>query len=115
MLSMNMIPQVSVVTSAFMIMFTSSSTTAQFVILGKLPLGYAAWYFVVGILAAITGNMGVSYMVKKYRKQSYINFLLAFCIVISAVLMVFMLVYGIIDGTESTSFTAICEAPVVSK
>lgn len=67
MLSMNMIPQVSVVTSAFMIMFTSSSTTAQFVILGKLPLGYAVWYFVVGVLAAITGNMGVSYMVKKYQ------------------------------------------------
>eukprot|EP01095_Lingulamoeba_sp_RSL-Kostka_P017426 TRINITY_DN902_c0_g2_i1.p1 TRINITY_DN902_c0_g2~~TRINITY_DN902_c0_g2_i1.p1 ORF type:complete len:525 (-),score=153.13 TRINITY_DN902_c0_g2_i1:119-1693(-) len=109
MLSMNMLPQVAVVTSAFMIIFTSSSTTAQFIILGKLPISFGIWYFFVGLFAAVVGNLFVGWLVKKYKKQSYINFLLGFCIVLSAIVMTFTLIYGMIQGTESMHFESICD------
>jgi uncharacterized membrane protein YfcA len=44
MLALNMHPQVVAATASFMILFTSSLTTTQFLIVGSLNLEYGAWY-----------------------------------------------------------------------
>lgn len=82
MLAINVIPQVATATSSFMILFTSSATSIQFMILGKLPLNYAVWYFFVGVFAAVVGQLALAAIIKKYKKQSYVGFLLGICIVL---------------------------------
>jgi len=86
-IEMGVISQVATATSSYMILFTSSATTVQFIILGRLPWKYAVWYFCTGVLAAIIGQFGVAEIIKRYKKQAFVNFLLAFIIVLSVVLM----------------------------
>eukprot|EP01096_Ripella_sp_DP13-Kostka_P015630 TRINITY_DN7404_c0_g1_i1.p1 TRINITY_DN7404_c0_g1~~TRINITY_DN7404_c0_g1_i1.p1 ORF type:complete len:486 (+),score=176.26 TRINITY_DN7404_c0_g1_i1:120-1577(+) len=107
-LAMKAIPQVAVTTSSFMILFTSSSTSIQFIILGKIDILLGIWYFFIGLVGSILGNYGVGYMVKRYKKQSYVGFLLTFCLIFSAVILVFTLVIGMIRGTESMSWSGVC-------
>lgn len=44
MLALDMHPQVVAATASFMILFTSSLTTTQFLIVGALNLEYGAWF-----------------------------------------------------------------------
>jgi uncharacterized membrane protein YfcA len=44
MLALDMHPQVVAATASFMILFTSSLTTSQFLIVGALNLEYGAWF-----------------------------------------------------------------------
>ena len=55
------------------------------------------------------GNLVVSYFVKKYKKQSYIAFLLCTCTVLSAILMTVMTIFNVVNGSESMKFSKICE------
>eukprot|EP00007_Cunea_sp_BSH-02190019_P008149 CAMPEP_0174233258 /NCGR_PEP_ID=MMETSP0417-20130205/3343_1 /TAXON_ID=242541 /ORGANISM="Mayorella sp, Strain BSH-02190019" /LENGTH=570 /DNA_ID=CAMNT_0015311435 /DNA_START=144 /DNA_END=1852 /DNA_ORIENTATION=+ len=110
MLHYDMIPQVASATSAFMIIFTSSSTTIQFLVLGRLPLDYALWYFCVGFVAAVGGHLLVAQMLKRYKKQSYVAFLLGGCIATSAVVMTALLVYQMIVGEASFDFNSVCSS-----
>lgn len=84
-LAMKAIPQVAVTTSSFMILFTSSATSIQFIILGKIDIILGIWYFFIGLIGSILGNYGVGYMVKRYKKQSYVGFLLTFCLIFRSV------------------------------
>jgi len=87
-IEMGVVPQVSTATSSYLIFFTSSATTVQFLILGKLAWRHGLWYWGVGVLAAILGQYFVAEIIKKYKKQAFVNFLLATVIVISAALMI---------------------------
>jgi len=110
-IEMGVIPQVAVATSSYMILFTSSATSVQFLILGRLPYRHAAWYFVTGVLAAIVGQYGVAEILKKYKKQAFINFLLATIIVVSCVLMTALEGYNLynhIKEHRSMGFSPIC-------
>jgi uncharacterized membrane protein YfcA len=103
-----MVPHVSAATSAFMIVFTSSATTVQYLILGRLPYDYALTCFIAGFLGAVVGHIGVAYMVRKYKKQSLVSFMLATVIGFSGLLMVGLLIYQIVQGDQSMSFSSIC-------
>jgi len=112
-LEMGVIPQVAVATSSYMILFTSSATTFQFFILGRLPWRYAVWYFFVGLLAAVAGQYGVAKILEKYKKQAFINFLLASIIVISVVLVLViegMNLYSHVKNHDSMGFHPICKS-----
>lgn len=69
-------------TSAFMILFTSSATTAQFLALGVLPWQYALWFCANGFLCALFGQFVVGILIKKYKKTAFIIFAIGgFCII----------------------------------
>jgi len=82
-LEMGVMPAVSVATSSFLILFTSSSTTAQFIVFGKLRWNYGLWFFGVGFLAAVLGQYVVAKLIQKYKKQAFISILLATLILVS--------------------------------
>ena len=86
-LEMGMLPGVSAATAAFMILFTSSATTLQFVLLGMLRLDYSLWYGAVGMCGTIVGQKLAGYFIKKYKRQSLIIFLLGGVIALSAAVM----------------------------
>ncbi|OQS01100.1 hypothetical protein ACHHYP_01827 [Achlya hypogyna] len=70
-------PQVASASSSTMILFTSSATTLQFIVLGMLPYDAALWYGVVGFAGGVVGQLGLSYLIKKYRKTAFVLFLVA--------------------------------------
>ncbi|KAG2763635.1 hypothetical protein PC129_g14977 [Phytophthora cactorum] len=99
MLEMGILPPVQSATANFMILFTSSSTTLQFAINGQFPgqlqYDYMAWFALMGCIGGFCGQKVVAYLVKKYRRESIMVYLLAVTIGLSALAM------GII-GLKST-------------
>ncbi|KAG3175618.1 hypothetical protein C6341_g9392 [Phytophthora cactorum] len=86
-IEMGLLPQVSSATSSSMILFTSSATTIQFIILGTLSVDHALWHGAVGFVAGLIGQLGMSYLIKKYRKSALVIFLVAVFIGVSGLVM----------------------------
>mmetsp|Transcript_53696 Transcript_53696/g.112039 ORF Transcript_53696/g.112039 Transcript_53696/m.112039 type:complete len:573 (-) Transcript_53696:79-1797(-) len=86
-LQLGMLPIVSTTTSGFTVLFTASSTTLQFLIMGQLQADYAAFFCTVGIVAGGVGNTVVGYFVNKYKKTWFIVAILTFILFLSAFLM----------------------------
>lgn len=63
-LSMSVSPRVSTAISAFMILFTSSSTSLQYALLGMLRLDYALWEFGYGFVGALIGQFAIASLLK---------------------------------------------------
>lgn len=91
MLEMGILPPVQSATASFMILFTSSSTTLQFAIAGQFPgslqYDYAAWFAFIGFIGGLCGQKVVAYLVKKFKRESIVVYILAATIGLSAVAM----------------------------
>ncbi|GAB9476490.1 Membrane protein [Globisporangium polare] len=86
-LEMGLHPQVASATSSSMILFTSSATTIQFIILGTLSVEHALWHGMVGFFAGIVGQLGMGYLIRKYRKAAFVILLIAAVVGVSGVIM----------------------------
>ena len=76
--------------SLFMIFFTSSSTTLQFLLLGALPADYAVLYGVLGFAAALLGGLAVRYAMRRNGGSAFIVFAIAIVLGVSTVLMMWV-------------------------
>lgn len=106
-LEMGVLPQVAAATSALMILFTSSATTIQYIVLGTLPLDFALWYGVVGCCGGFVGQIGVAYVIRKYRKTALVIFLIAIMIGLSGSVMGTAGILGMIEHGVG-EFHSIC-------
>jgi len=104
-LELQLNPQVATTTAAFIIIFTSSSTVCQYLLLGQLPWKLAVWYWPTGFLSGMIGQYIIAYIVKRYKKASIICFLLAGIIASCAVVLVYQGISNVIKKIEDhTSF-----------
>jgi len=103
-LDLGLIPQVSTATSSFMILFTSSSSSFQYVLMGRIPVSFMAWYFMTGFFSAIVGQLLVVWVVKKSGKQSFVNFMLAAVIIISTLAMIILLIIQLVDDIKQGAY-----------
>jgi uncharacterized membrane protein YfcA len=71
-LELGVLPMVGVGTSGFMVLYTSSSTTIQYIFLGVLKVDYALCLVAVSMVAAAVGNTVMYYLVKKYKKTWFV-------------------------------------------
>jgi len=113
-LDLGLIPQVSTATSSFMILFTSSSSSFQYVLMGRIPPMFMFWYFLTGFFSAIVGQLLVAWIVKKSGKQSFVNFMLAGVIIVSTLAMIILLaiqLIGDIQAGKYLGFHPICSVP----
>jgi len=110
-LQFGMNPQVAVASSAFMVLFTASSTTFQYYLLGRLLPDYALVFGSVGLLGGAIGNLFLGYIIRKTRKTWILVGALAMAIAISSVLLLYTGVTRAIvafhDG-ENMGFSHIC-------
>ncbi|RHY22956.1 hypothetical protein DYB36_013034 [Aphanomyces astaci] len=60
---------------------------ALFIVLGMLPYDYAAWYGAVGFVGGIVGQLGLSYLIRRYRKTAFVLFVIAGVIGVSGSVM----------------------------
>ena len=76
-------PAVSSATATFMILFTSSLTTLQFLVAGLLRWDYAAFYACIGALGTVIGAKAVGALVKRFKRQSILALALGINIAVS--------------------------------
>jgi len=107
-LEMGVPPQVAAATTSFMVLFTSTSIAFQYMVLGLLHVGPALWFWCIGLVAAFFGQVILDAFMKRYRRQSFIAFLLAGLIVFSGASMLSMGFISIFQGGADFSFRHIC-------
>ena len=87
MLQMGIHPLVVSATSAVMIFYTAFTGTSAYVAFGTLKWDYGWFLFVVGLLATAVGQFGVSYLVEKYKRTSYISLSIGAVVALSTALL----------------------------
>eukprot|EP00762_Andalucia_godoyi_P002447 ANDGO_02758.mRNA.1 hypothetical protein ENU1_147930 len=104
-------PTVASATSAYTILWTASSTTLQFAILGALTPDYASWFIVVGFLSAFAGQFTLDHAIKRWGRVSIIVFLVASLTIISCIAMSIMGIMETVDRAKtgrSLGFSSFC-------
>ena len=94
-----------------MTVFTSSSTTIQFLILGRITPLIALWYGVLGFLGGYVGNRFVKYLVNRYKRQSYIAFIIGISIVLSTIAMAVVQISSLVEHSDhpnENGFSSVC-------
>jgi len=61
-------------TSTFTVLITASSSAAQFVLMGKLPVYYAVFFAVIGGMGTLFGQIAVERLIKKLKSTSIVVF-----------------------------------------
>jgi len=86
-LELGLLPIVATTSSGFMVIFTASSTTFQFLVMGQLQVDYAMFFCMIGLLGGAVGNTSVNWLVKKYKKTWFVVAILTFVLFMSVFLM----------------------------
>merc|ERR1719197_1911454 len=81
-------PAVAVGTSATCVLFTSSSTTMQYIFTDRIIMSLAVVYGVVCCLASFMGTWLVHYIQERWSRKSYITTIVAVSVAISAMLSI---------------------------
>ena len=97
MLQMGVHPLVAAATVAVMILFTSVSATAMYVVFGLLQWDYAWALFALGLVSTAVGQFGVSYLVERSGRYSYISMSIGAVVAVSTVLMGLQSVFELTD------------------
>mmetsp|Transcript_11710 Transcript_11710/g.19067 ORF Transcript_11710/g.19067 Transcript_11710/m.19067 type:complete len:453 (+) Transcript_11710:300-1658(+) len=114
-LEMGLHPTLSKATSQLMLLSTVSSSAFQFYLSGELPPVYGMIFFTIGILGGYTGKWLVDKYVEWDGRQSTIVYLLAWYIVVAAVIMTsigIIIVLGQFSPTinwEQLWFRGVCD------
>lgn len=86
-------PHVAVATSATCVIFTSSSTTLQYLLTDRIITSLATIYGLVNLVASWAGTSFVHFLQDNFQtRKSYITMIVAFGVLLSAVLSVVKLV-----------------------
>eukprot|EP01112_Ceratiomyxa_fruticulosa_P018429 TRINITY_DN5880_c0_g1_i1.p1 TRINITY_DN5880_c0_g1~~TRINITY_DN5880_c0_g1_i1.p1 ORF type:complete len:511 (-),score=57.15 TRINITY_DN5880_c0_g1_i1:88-1620(-) len=109
-LELGLSPDVTAATSSYMILFTSLSSSIQYLLLGRLILDYGLIFFFIGIVASFFGQTALNWMVSKYNRKSYIIFVIAAVIGLSTLLLMVTEVLSFIGSGGSDKFTWICDS-----
>lgn len=93
-------PATAVGTSATCVLFTSSSTTMQYIFTDRIVMSLALVYGMVCSVASFAGTVLVHHIQDKFARKSYITTIVAVGVAISAMLSVVKFVYLVADGAE---------------
>jgi uncharacterized membrane protein YfcA len=102
MLALGVHPAVTSATAACMILFTSFTATSAFVVFGLLVPDYATLLVFVGFFATIVGQLIMNYLLKKFRRNSFIAFSIGIVVAMSAASMSIESVFKVLrDGPHT--------------
>lgn len=87
MLELGVLPAVASATTACMILLTSTTAATTFVVFGLVQMDYATRLFWVGVSATAVGQLGMSWLIKKSGRPSYVAFSIGAVVSLSCVLM----------------------------
>jgi uncharacterized membrane protein YfcA len=78
-------PLVSTATSNFMVLFTSSSTSIQFIIAGMMNFDYGLICTVCSTVGSFIGTLAIQRLVHKTGRTSYLIFVLSIVLAVSTI------------------------------
>lgn len=109
MLSLGMDVQVSTALSTFVVLFSSSATTFQFIVAGAIHLRHAYIFMCLSLVGSLIGNLVLKAILKKYRRPSVLIWILfgVLCIA-TAVLPLEMLLNLTRKATSAIAFGPFC-------
>jgi uncharacterized membrane protein YfcA len=81
-------PSVAVATSATCVLFTSSSTTCQYFMTGRINVLLACIYGVANVIASYFGTSFVHHVQDKFMRRSYVSFIIVVAVASSAFLSI---------------------------
>lgn len=87
MLEMGVIPAVASASAAAMILYTSSAACTSFAVFGLLHYTYGAVFFVLGFLSTIIGQVSLTNLIKKHKRESPIVLSIGSVIGMSSILV----------------------------
>ena len=76
MLNLGMDIQVSTALSTFVVLFSSASTTFQFVIAGAIQMRHAWLFMILSLIGAVIGNFVLKALLRKYKRPSVLIWVL---------------------------------------
>jgi len=83
-------PAVAVATSATCVIFTSSSTTMQYMLIDRVHMALAVWYGLINIMSSYIGTKLVHHLQVIFAKQrSIITFIVAAAVGVSALMSIY--------------------------
>jgi len=113
-LELGVVPLVGMATTSLFVMFTSSSTSVQYIFLGQLKMDYAIYFCLVGGVGAAFGNVALNALVERYRKAWFLVAIMALLLLLSMFLMSWMawldLSHQVSQDGYSIGFRDICSA-----
>jgi len=86
-LEFGMQPLVAMATTSFFVVFTTATTTVQYILLGQLTVDYALFFSAVGAVGAAVGNVGLTALVRWSRRSWYLVAIMCALLAVSMVLM----------------------------
>jgi uncharacterized membrane protein YfcA len=86
-LELGLHPVVSTATSNFLVLFTSSSTSIQFIILGMMNLDYGLVCTIASTIGSFIGTIVIQRIIKRTKKNSYLIFALTIVLGISTIVI----------------------------
>ena len=103
MLAMDVHPGVASASSACMIFFTSFTATTSFFVFGLLDPQYAPVCFCIGFIATYFGQIGLSILMRRAKRNSYIAFSIGGVVLLSAILMTAQSLLSMAEGEHHSS------------
>jgi uncharacterized membrane protein YfcA len=91
-----------------MILFTSFTATTSFFVFGLLDPQYGPICFGIGFIATYFGQIGLSILMKRAQRNSYIAFSIGGVVALSAILMTIQSMLSLAEGEHHKS-GGICE------
>ena len=109
MLSLGMDVQVSTALSTFVVLFSSSATTFQFIVAGAIHLRHAYVFMCLSLVGSLIGNLVLKAVLKRYRRPSVLIWVLfgVLCIA-TAVLPLEMLLNLTRKSASAVAFGPFC-------
>merc|ERR1719343_171221 len=103
MLAMDVHPAVASASSACMIFFTSFTATTSFFVFGLLDPQYGPVCFCIGFIATYFGQIGLSILMRRAQRNSYIAFCIGGVVLLSAFMMSVQSFLSIAEGEHHSS------------
>ena len=114
MISLGVPPSVSTSTGMYMIMFSSAATTIIYLVYGQLDIPFSIWLSFWCSMGIVAGISAINHIIKQYKRQSVLVFLLVGILAFSALLVPVDMTIRIADmengifAKELWEFSSIC-------
>jgi uncharacterized membrane protein YfcA len=111
-LELGLHPIVSTATSNFLVLFISSSTSIQFILLGMMNLDYGIACTIASTIGSFIGTILIQRLIRMTKRNSYLVFTLAAVLGISTIFIpahtLMQLVEQINEGRSIGTFNSPC-------
>ncbi len=101
-------PVISTVTSNFLVLFTSSSTSIQFTLAGMMNINYGGICTFFSMSGSLIGTLTLHYILIIYKRESILVFVLVLVLVISSIILPIYSILQISNGDKLLDFSSFC-------